>query len=174
MNKNKKTSQQIITATVTSEICKDAGVEFMPEMAEMGATYRSMNDRLVDTVNEIGRSKNAYDPIFNLIVGDTTSKGSGALYLDYAQKMFEAGVDFTTFKNAFRDACDACDANGFNTVRIDGKKARGEKQDWSNTVRRIWKKDTPKGKGRTMEQLVASLVKQYGKKAVALAVEKAA
>lgn len=173
-----KTTTTKLTAIFTSNNAK-----FDRECAVQGIKHHDSCDVIVDTIHDFGSGKinggNEEDAIASIVAGVVEAKGHAPNHLDFAPRAKEAGVSLDGFYKGWNAGLKMMEDAGYcidTPPSVKRKSAYLTKQDKANTLKPIWTGEKRKQykKGRTMEELVASLVKQYGKKAVALAVEKAA
>lgn len=175
MNKNTVNKLTALFAANNAKFDKDCAVA--------GIEHHKSCDNIVDRIHTFGSGKitggNEEDAIASIVAGVTEEYGHAPNHLDFATRAKEAGVSLDGFYKGWNAGLKIMESDGYcidTPPSVKRKSAYLTKQDKANTLKPIWTGEKRKQykKGRTMEQLVASLVKQYGKKAVALAVENAA
>tara|TARA_R100001460_G_scaffold64151_2_gene104335 strand:- start:2309 stop:2836 length:528 start_codon:yes stop_codon:yes gene_type:complete len=171
------------TATKLTALFAANNATFNRECAVQGIKHHDSCNETVDTIHDFGSGKinggNEEDAIASIVAGMVAVRGHAPNHLDFATRAKEAGVSLDGFYKGWNSGLKMTEDDGYcidTPPEVKRKSAYLTKNDKANTLKPIWTGEKRKQykKGRTMEQLVASLVKQYGKKAVALAVENAA
>ena len=166
------------TTTKLTAIFTSNGATFNRACAVQGIKHHDSCDNIVDAIHDFGSTVNEEDAIASIVAGVTEEKGHAPNHLDFATRAKEAGVSLDGFYKGWNAGLKYMEDAGYcidTAPSVQRKSAYLTKQDKCNTLKPIWTGEK-KGKRapRTMEQIVASLVKQHGKKAVAKAVENAA
>ena len=151
--------------------------KFDKDCAEHAVELHKACDNIVDSVHAFGRSENEEDAVASTVAGVVEDLGHAPNHLDFATRAKESGVSRAGFYKGWNAGLKYMEDAGYcidTAPSVQRKSAYLTKQDNNNTLKNIWAEAKGKRKPRTMEQIIASLVKQHGKKAVAKAVENAA
>ena len=184
-NKHKNRKQDKMNNTTTAKltaIFASNNAKFDKACAIAGIEHHRSCDNIVDTIHAFGSGKinngNEEDAISSVVAGVVASEGHAPNHLDFATRAKESGVSRKGFFRAWNAGLKMMEDAGYcikPAPSVRRKSAYLTKQDNNNTLKPIWDGDKKgKRKPRTMEQIVASLVKQHGLEAVVNAAENAA
>jgi hypothetical protein len=164
------------TAKLTA-IFASNNAKFDKACAIAGIEHHRSCDNIVDTIHAFGSTVNEEDAISSIVAGVVAIEGHAPNHLDFATRAKEGGVSRKGFFRAWNAGLQMMEDAGYSikpAPSVRRKSAYLTKQDNNNTLKNIWDEGKGKRKPRTMEQIVASLVKQHGLEAVVNAAENAA
>jgi|10_taG_2_1085330.scaffolds.fasta_scaffold141348_1 hypothetical protein len=149
-------------------LCNANKITFDLALAECAVELTSISERFVNLANKYGKTKNAPDVVALTVIAVHTATGKHALHLDYCEEAAQAGIDFESFKQGWKEGMAVLKADGATVTQKD----IGSKQSWNNTYKLRWLDGKKKQSSLTDQQRVDALVGKLGKAKVTEMVRK--